>query len=329
MGLDNNSRMNGIVNTISHIHENLKDMQQREVENYMDDDYNRIVGLIDNLWHAALKNERHSLHWSLGSESSRFIGDNPSSLWGVAISNQIHEEINTQDDPYTFNVFDHFLDIEGLVTHASKTLGFIYQTFKAMEQLIYYIRRYDDDFRKSFSDLDKLASDIGGACFEVFKSYNEFAQAYIVNQICQVIYGAKYPYKQDQVSEWADQVAIHHDLSLPMSPNSNYDLCDVMKIHIRLEASKKTQADRILAALALMGRRFNYEHQHKKLLGIVSSSSSLRKRKKEIERAIERCKKQKKEYDDEVYTKNDEDNSLSVYGVNYDPTELLEELSQK
>ena len=139
------------------------------------------------LWHALLGHVNNSSHWILGSSTYGSVKINGASVWERAIC--CHTEEVLEDKMEDDNVFDatERFSIQELVGYGSREQEpaneKMFEVYQWTEQTIYYLRRYDDDMPKEFCDLNKLISDIQGACFDFFKEDEIFAKAYIVNKI--------------------------------------------------------------------------------------------------------------------------------------------------
>jgi hypothetical protein len=198
-------------------------------------------------------------------------------VWGEAIRSAYHEAMEKDEViervREEFDPFKYFLSMAGLLNHLDKELEAVYNIFAWSEQLIYNLRRYDDDFLSKYINLSKTISDIQGECFKVFIEDDAFAKAYFLNRILSYVYGAYYiPEKRDVVTQWLFAENMHHDLSRPMSVNGE-SLKWVIDIHQEIsraaDEDKLTNQMRLMVALKIAGRRFHYEHHHEGLIAML------------------------------------------------------------
>lgn len=319
MGLSNEERFQGILCAIDRINH----LDYDKSKTFLD--LSEIQNLVSQLWHAAIGKSKNSTHWILGSCTDHYISNNPTDPWGIALQNQVENIVNPGlKDVFpspSFDAFDGFLDIGGLLRVADKSMEYVFNVYKAMEHMVYLLRRYDDGFRADFKDLDKLISDIQGACFHIMQDNEDFPKAYILHHICKDLYGSNYPYNKeeyDTVTKWLVNNNMHHDLNRPMVYGylRGEDLKWMVETQLEFEATKKNQIDRLLTALKICGRRFHYNHQHEDLLKIVKNNGSLRKYSKKIKDALENCKKQREESEKEQQKSNKEEapRALDIVG---------------
>lgn len=173
--------------------------------------------LVDKLWYAFLAKESNSTHWIFGSSADNEIDGRASSLWDIALSAHFDEqrednwlEKSKEDranaywklsydeqlrtlDPFFEDKQEEEASIPNLLAALDKRMSLdplkhtvldkVYLIYAHTESLQYALRRYDDDFRKGFADLDVLMSRLQGACFTIFSQDTSYAFAYLLNQI--------------------------------------------------------------------------------------------------------------------------------------------------
>jgi hypothetical protein len=250
----------------------VKDLKRSEDEY----EYPKIlVDYVKSLWYVFIGKDSNGSHWILGSSASREVTHYSTSLWGIAAINYhtdglMKEENDLFEKSDVFNVFNGFLDISGLLGSVNKIYSSVYDIYAWSEQVIYYLRRYDDKFLKDNEELSKVISNIQGKCFHLFKLNDVYARAYILNTICKMLYTNKYPYDvkyYDSFTRFLVKDCGHHDLNRFMRDG---DLKFLAKIHARLHRAEKSKKLTIMmrteAFLTLAGRAFHYDHKFKELV---------------------------------------------------------------
>jgi len=219
-----------------------------------------------SLWHAFLGGHSNGMFWVIGGALESGV-TGPHSPWGVVIESQCDEaRRSVRGDPFQkpknyFDPFDGFLDISGLMSQVRGGEGKrkLLSIYRSTEFLIYGLRRYDDDLRGKYKELDKLASDILGACFVLMQGDQEFGKAYVGERLLKWIYGGY----EDPLKGVLLNLCLHHDLSRFMS---DCTLADVIAWDKWRLTHKDCVQNRLVLAFRMAGRRFHYEHQFKKLV---------------------------------------------------------------
>jgi len=222
-------------------------------------DIEHLVGLIDNLWPAFLNSKSNGTYWIIGGDSDNQI-TSTDSLWASAVT--YHCEEACREDPWEagelpFNPLRGFLDIEGLLNNLGhdSCLRLVFLIQRETENLVYALRRYDDEFLTSLSDLSNLVSRVQGTCFAIFGNSSEISVAYLANEIFTLMY------RNEVFKEIALQQHWHHNLSRIMEVSVE----DVMKWHKRIYTKRLSTASLIVMALQIMGRNYHYDHQLQEL----------------------------------------------------------------
>jgi hypothetical protein len=325
MGLSNEERITGLYHAIDKmiiIADHLK-----EQKSYPDN--HKLIFFINQLWHAFLGKNRNSMHWIFGSSASNEIKCDTATPWGVAINYHCNGILPDKDLPEkeddTFDAFDGFIDIPGLLGQANPVCKDIYEIYAWTEQAIYYLRRYEDNFLKNFHTLSHVLSDIQGECFKLFKQDNTYAKAYVLHTIIKMIYGPLYPYQKDKwdvVTRFLQEDHGHHDISLMVQPEGN--LKTLAELHVKLQQAKKanklTKMMRIEAFLILAGRRFHYDHTFKKLIEMLKKDKGFKPEDfKRLEELFDQCKKEHEKSEKESQERyNDQYSPLSIYSYDYE-----------
>ena len=332
MGLSDEERVSGLFYAVDAMVEITDQLKERIKDNGYQHP-KKLVDYIDQLWHAFLGRFNNSAHWILGSSASNPVTWGSSSPWGLAITHHCNGVLSDEDDLDTvlekqgkknskneFDAFDGFLDIPGLLNSAGGPYKQIYNIFSWSEQIVYYLRRYEDDFLAKMKDLSKIVSDIQGECFHLFKENKVYAKAYILNILAKMLYGPLYPY---QVEKWDPLVRhlcdayIHHDLSRMMGPEG--DLKTLAKLHVKMQHAEKEKKMILMlrteAMLELAGRNYHFDHHFKKLEELLKGSVT-REDFRKLKKLFEKNKKDHEDHEKKSQEgfQNDQMSPLSIYG---------------
>jgi hypothetical protein len=230
MGLSNEERIGGLhyaIDALVEIADHLKEKEKDYGYQYP----KKLVSFLDQLWFAFLGKTRNSAHWLIGSSATSPVTWGSLSPWGVAINHHCRDVLDKEDDlddllkksgrKNKFDAFDGFLDIPGLLNRPHRE---IYNIYSWSEQLVYYLRRYEDDLLDDMQILSKIVSDIQGECFTLFKKDDSYAKAYILSMLTKMIYGPLYPYdveKWDPLVKHLNEDNLHHSLNHFMAPTGD------------------------------------------------------------------------------------------------------------
>lgn len=268
---------------------------------------------------------KNSSHWILGSSATNTVTWETGSTWGVAINHHckgiLEEKEEREND--TFDAFDGFLDIPGLLSQTNMCSKSVYEITAWIEQGIYHLRRYDDELLKDLNQLSDLFSKIQGECFDIFIEHQIYATAYVLNIVCKLIYGDTYPYRTaewDCVTKFIQQTNSHHDLGRMMQPQDT-DMKQLAELHVKLQRAKKanklTKMMRLEAFFKLAGRRFHYDHQFKVLLNLIKNVKEFKQADiKKLKQLFADCKKQHEDNEKQSQKNyaSEQLSPLSIYG---------------
>jgi len=305
MSLSNEERIKGLYWTISKMVSLVDEIKDVELRN-----------LTKSLWHALLGTTSNSAHWIMGSSATNTVRWDTTTPWGIAIAHHCEGLLKDKTDGFQkpenfFDAFDGFLDIIGLLRQTDIELANIYELYAYNEQIIYYLRRYNDELLSDLSELSKVTSNIHGECFRVFSQNPLYARAYILNNILKFIYDGYYPYQEekwDVLTIHLSKNAIHHDLSRMMHEGELKQLAELhVKLHQAKESKKLTLLMRLEAFLMLAGRRYHYDHHFNAL---VQSLKQKRFKKEHIEKLTKMFEENKLDHE------NNEKNSSRQYKEN-------------
>jgi hypothetical protein len=324
MGLSDEERLSGVYYAIDSMMEIVKNL------NYHKEEYDyphTLINYVKEMWHAFIGKDSNGIHWVIGSSSSNEVTHYSPSIWGVAAINHHTDKVLKEskgpleefvkDNKNFFNAFDGFLDISGLLKSDGHFKSAIYDIYGWTEQVIYYLRRYDDKFLKEHEALSKVVSNVQGECFNLFKHDNVYARAYILNKICKFIYTDKYPYRSknyDMFTRFLVKEHCQHHFTTPMH---EHDIKPLAEIHVRLHRADKekklTAMMRAEAFLQVAGSSFHHDHLFNNLVKALNLKGlDLIK----FKMLFIECKNkhEKKEKDSHERYRDDHGSPLSIYG---------------
>lgn len=247
MGLSDNERYRKILYTAKHLYM-LKETWKQELEynkDYLDPNCKKLLNAIEDLWNVIFNNDSNSVHWIIGSSSvNKITEDEQTTPWEVAIVNSL-ENIH-KDDIFSFSDEsyndEHFPSMEQIISASNnKNLRHVYKIYQYAESFSYALRRYNDDFRKSFSSLDKLLNEIYGICFCIFDAKEDFAKAYLINEIKDILYAQHYPYNEKEY-DVVTQLMVKYNCKYDFTYLIKFPLVDISNIHIDLIKCKVSKA---------------------------------------------------------------------------------------
>ena len=227
----------------------------------LDHGYPRLKALCAQVWDAFLGHHSNGVHWILGSSAGNRV-EKANSAWSAAIGIALEEDRDESQwsKEIDFDPFNGFIDISGLLGHVDKTHASVFDIFAWTENAVYALRRYNDDFLSNHVRLSRLISEIQGVCFGIFVKNDAFPRAYVLHEVLKLLYKDEVLAKVFAKQHW------HHDFSRPMSDHTS--LQEVRVWHRRVTGKANLQ-DKIIVALEIAGRRFNYDHMFKDLVGLL------------------------------------------------------------
>lgn len=320
MGLSNEERIKGLYWTIS----KMNDLISESKDDFCYD--KELPKLIKKLWHAFLGTTRNSSHWILGSSATNIVRWSTTTPWGIAVTHYCNGILEKKSELFKkpknfFDAFEGFLDITGLLQQVDRQYSTTYEIYSYNEQIIYYLRRYDDELLSDLEELSCLTSNIHGECFKLFSQNEVYARAYVLNIVLKLIYGDYYPYQEEKwdiLTKHLSKNHCHHDLSRIMHEGELKQLSELhVKLHQAKETKKLTLMMRLEAFLMLAGHRYHYDHIFNTL---VQSLKQKRFNKQYIEKLSKMFEQNKIDHE-----KNEKDSSqqykinqlspLSIYDI--------------
>ena len=257
MALSNEERLSQMFWTVSRLDQTGQELPNKEK-------YAKLKELCGNAWHCLMGRNTNGMHWILGSSATSQI-EGATDPWSTALVSKFAES-RMQEQPRErrddlYRVHSESISITSLLRHEEyegPALASVYEAYAYTEDLAYSLRRYKDDFRAAYPELDKLISDIQGACFHIFTENTAFARAYLLHQLLDPMYSPNSP-----IREFLPKQHWHHHLHKGMWKS----LKDLRDLHLGLARKENPSAtDMVVLAFTLMGAEYHYEHQYKDLL---------------------------------------------------------------
>lgn len=286
MGLSNRERTGKILVCVREIVEKAESLKE-SLSYYNTEKLQRIINFCGNLWPALLSEERNSGHWIMGSSSSNTVDRDNEDLWSIAVCSSLPVvsdgviRKDTEIPKGCFNPFKDALGIEDLLHSADrKDIAIVFEIYQFIEEIIYALRRYDDDYLKSKKEFSDLVCNLQGTCFSVFYDNPTFSECFVAHEICGILYTDHYVFKEDKykdvVDEWLHSDCIHHHITRVVGREGE-PVDWLVQQHVLLLAADgaELKRQRVLVALRMSGRRFHYEHSYKKMLEILKKDKDL------------------------------------------------------
>lgn len=339
MGLSNEERLTKIYWGVHNLVETLRKLRPQKGDDLYpnEDRWEHILELGDKVWHSLLRGSRNGSYWILGGALTCPVRG-PTSPWAVLIESQcgaVHQENKDQKcfgpkgrrgpDDLCLDPFKRHLGLRGLVGHSGpykdgRRRGLLLDVYNSAEFLIYGLRRYDDALRRDFPELDKLISDILGACFDLMHKDTAFGKAYVAERMFRAVYGQW----NGQLWNAFNAVYMHYALTSIMAPDVS--LADVIVFDRWRIDHKNTPQNRLVLALRIAGPHL-YGVRELKIL--IKETRGLSIREDVIRRELAKNKTAfdlrqaekdvKQAEDSEEYRERaDRDENATVHGYDFD-----------
>jgi hypothetical protein len=211
MGLSDNERLQNIYFVLNKVSQLLKNFERKRNFNKnitVSSEVEDLLVLCNKLWPAFLGSPNKGYHWLIGSGCENAINDKALSPWEVSIQNTLEKvyknliEDNSQDQKEFVAYFEEHkknltdFTIPRLLEFAKHhDFALTFELYRKMESLVYYLRRYEDDFVRDHDTLNDLINQIFGACYGIFNDphYNIwFSKAYCIREYFTLLYGSVY-----------------------------------------------------------------------------------------------------------------------------------------
>ena len=310
MGLSDEERQIGLYHCLNRLNDWVKDWENPYYDRQTMRKIStaRIINLVKKTWHAFLGKQSNGGHWIFGSSSTNSITtETPNSPWEIAITGHLEPIAKDILEPDRFKwpekEFDvlEFAFIPNLLKENERR---VFQIYRETENIIYYLRRYQDKFCFNLKELNKLISDIQGECFQQFTNNSDFAKAYLVYEIIKILYDNYYcEEKQDVITKLLISNTLHHDI---MRTGMKLNLPELAKIHIDLINNKQ---NRVLVILALCDSIYQYNHIKQKIEDGLKSAFP-----EQMDLIIQEMNRYKDFYSSKKNENKYESNPLNCYG---------------
>jgi len=331
MSLSDQERSSGIYRAVDAI---LKEAERaaEQADSWNRKDLARLTELVDRLWPAAIGHQSNSAHWILGSETANVVDDGGEGLWSMMVSGKIEDELATRPpEDREFNPLDT-LRIEDFL---SAPWHQVFVLYRWTEQLVYYLRRYRDDYLDKRRALSDLVARIQGECFRLLDT-QPVHLAYLLHRISVHIYFDQYRNwkdRNDEVDRILKDLWFCHHFKRDLQ---EFEPRKVMAVHRTLchglTAWRKKKLSRhnynvmrLMAAIEIAGRRLQYVHQHDQMVKILEVAAWTRAEIQNVRTALQTCLKlheDRKKQEDESH---DSDERETFYDWRWEEDEAVRE----
>lgn len=296
MGLSNEERFFKMCHGVNRI--------SKAADKLADDKYQyvKLHKLAANIWYDFLKGESNGLLWFTGTS---FGSDHMSglSLPGAAFESHIPSRGNTLDEMIEKNVDKHggrdyfeyyklvrdqFCSCVRLLASQDEHKAAVMEIYLDTEFISYALCRYNDDFAKSFEDLNRTVRLIQGECFNFFHKNPAYCHAWMIQHIVDKVLTYN---EDDLVNQWWQKHNLHHDMRIEYT-----EFDKIYEIYKKMQFREQGINDRIALTLKLAGPRYGeFEHQHKEFREMIAEHNKKKGvekvKVKEVEKLLAECKK--------------------------------------
>lgn len=175
----------------------------------------------------------------------------------------------------------------GLLKARDRQQALIHEIYTWTEALAYALRRYDDDFRDQYPEMDRIISDIYGLCFEHFTMHPDYAKAYAGHRLLKALWVV------EGFKEAVEGLHLHHALRSAVMEARLSKLLEWDRWWLTHDQNLQNA---LFVILSLAGRRFHYDHEFKRLMGKVKGTDVSEKL---LQAVFEKNKKAHKEHEEE------------------------------
>lgn len=227
------------------------------------------------------------------------------------------EDFNPLKDHLNIRVFLH----EFRNWYDGPVNAVVYEIYSELETTVYYLRRYNDELLSRHSRLDRTVSKLFGLCFCHMQGTESFSKAYILAEVCKILYGREYFFKSqadqfDAVTKWALDTNFQHYISHVMN---DWDIQKLADLHVKLLGRKPENQllERLLGFIQLAGRKLHYEHEHKEVLAMCKKTPELKSKKAlaAVNAAIKACIEENANYKKQSEEKSADDQRLDDVAI--------------
>lgn len=304
MGLSNEERFSKVVWSIHHILDAVGNIHEKY-------SYGKLKNLCENIWPTFLGKQSNSSFWLFGGDmDNRYMSGK--SLISIAfekhsfdIKPNREEELERREEEKNIPFHERFsskesvndkLTMQSLIN--DEELANVLRINDYVENAIYALQRYDDEFSEQFEEFNVLIRKIQGELFEIFQKDQSFYKVWLLHNIIDKCVNV---YDNDLIAKWIVKENIHHDLRMM----KEQDIAEMEQTYFAIQPipcyNKIPIEERLFIIVDLCGRRFHYEHQHKKLIQLVEEHNKVNKKEKinlkKLQKILDWCKREKVLYD--------------------------------
>jgi hypothetical protein len=265
----------------------------------------RLMKLIDQLWPAFLGRTNNSGHWLFGGETSSDTGNATSGLMTMAFYMLDKSELTgkDEDDPLSLDsriewIQEYWPDSAlELLDKNKPEEHFVWETFCWCETYFYAANRYSDKVQQGLADTTAVICKIAGLCFKEFSNNDQYLRAWMAKTLMEKVISYD---ENDLVVKWLSGDHMHHQIRAGYYDGDLY--ADFRKYRPYYSRTLPVM-ERMEIAFRFLGRRFHYDHQHKKLLKLAAEAKKAGAKVNipRIKEMIHRCKELRGQYDKEQH----------------------------
>jgi len=224
-----------------------------------------------NIWHAIYGVYSNSSYWLLGGSVGCDTKDKSCDPLSSAIRHKLgeyrEEESETNKMMEKFDNDNYHLDQMThlyLTREASEVLGELLEMYSYVEAMFYSVRRYDDELRQSYHNLDALLSSIYGQFYNIFRGSSIVAHCYLIADIEKLLI------KNDTFETVLKSQHLQHHMRFMECRNISELVTLHKELHGAVVPDKNGRAcpdlnSCVLTFLKLSGRRFHSDYAFKAL----------------------------------------------------------------
>lgn len=273
-----------------------------------------LVPLLDGLWVDLLGSTSNSMHWIMGSDSSaHYLGE--CSLLGAEFAEVSGEARSDQKDGGWEDTVAYWKSnfMRSAADFLDGEAKRVWELVNLCESYFYYANRYPgDELARSLAKVTATVATLRGRIHVILKSSREHYAAWMMQRIADGLFVYD---EDDVVSQVARRQNWQHNLRFKQLLLAA-ELKKVEEVFRRYQfASNHGAEERLLDAIALMGPKYHYAHQHRELVACVERWNLLQTEiamsnadydpdlidEGKLTRALEACKPQPDPYPYKAY----------------------------
>lgn len=248
MGLSDQERYNKIVWSIREINRNKYQLNKK---------HSQLISLIDDLWYEFLKRESNSCLWLFGSE---FQLESLPELNLISNAFENHSFKNHKEHKHSsyYNYYKAVHDLKSIINLLEPEKRTIVKVYIDLENIIYSLKRYNDEFLEKLKALHKLTCKIKGELYDIISRDSQYSLAWMIQNLCKKLLTHD---ENDIVNQWWQKKCIHHHINI----NQKYD--DIFDIYKKYQFKEMSLQERLDTTLILISGK----HDHKDLIAMIET----------------------------------------------------------